>query len=70
MTEKNNRLQFLLRTLKDMDQEYKVFFNPRKQSLEQAGWLETEEEYQARQQSWLQDKAQGAGSTEDTNIQK
>ncbi len=61
MTKINGSLQFLQRVLKDLEQKYKVFYNDRRQSPEQAGWHETEEEYQARQKSWLSKKARGSG---------
>lgn len=61
MTKINDSLQSLQRVLKDLGQRYKVFYNNRRQSPEQAGWHETEEEYQARQKSWLSKKAKGSG---------
>jgi hypothetical protein len=42
--------------LQELGQRYKIFQNPRKKDLEQAGWQETEAEYQARQRAWLQKK--------------
>ncbi|MFO8032469.1 MAG: hypothetical protein R6U22_07995 [Desulfohalobiaceae bacterium] len=47
--------------LQGLGSRFKVFFNARKKDPVQAGWQETEAEYQARQRTWLQKKGLSSG---------
>ncbi|MFP4213884.1 MAG: hypothetical protein ACLFRL_07210 [Desulfohalobiaceae bacterium] len=42
--------------LQGLQGRYRIFFHAGKKSLQDAGWQETEAEYQARQRAWLQRK--------------
>ncbi|MFW5932010.1 MAG: hypothetical protein ACOCSI_02820 [Desulfohalobiaceae bacterium] len=40
--------------LQGLQGRYRIFFHAAQKSLQEAGWQETEAEYQARQRAWLQ----------------